>query len=215
MAHPRLKPGLLDESEWDIVDAWLTASWSNRDFDCGEWNEVEDDPDDETEMEEIPPTLTERTAIGGWAAKWRPDEFASIAKGIVPAFSQENAIGLADGDDCMIIHVNDKQAIVFSMDWFPPVVDDPYKFGAISAAGALSNLYAAGVKPITALNMMALPCKLGVEEVGSVMRGGSDKVIEAGMTPQHRESALEKLDRYKSAQTKQRETKRVEHDLER
>ncbi len=180
MAHPRLKPGLLDESEWDVVDYWLTTSWNNHDFSCGEWNEVEEDPDDEEEMEEIPPTLTERTAIGGWAAKWRPDEFASITKGIVPAFSQENSIGLADGDDCMIVRVNDKQAIVFSMDWFPPVVDDPYQFGAISAAGALSNLYAAGVKPMTALNMMALPCKLGIDEVGAVMRGGSDKVIEAG-----------------------------------
>ena len=179
MAHPRLIPGLLDESDWDVVDAWLEEGWGSRDFSDNEWNSDFGD-DDCCGEEEVPIPLTQRTAIGGCAAKWRPGEFASITQGIAPAFSQEALQGFAEGDDCIIMHINDEQAAVFTLDWLPAIVDNPYEFGAISAAAALGKLYASGVKPITALNIMALPCKLGVDEVGDVMRGGSDKVIEAG-----------------------------------
>lgn len=69
---------------------------------------------------------------------------------------------------------------VLTLDFFTPVVDDPYEFGAIAAANALSDVFAMGVKPLCALNILAFPVALGTEVVGEVMRGGSDKVREAG-----------------------------------
>lgn len=162
--------GKLDDQDLDDWD----ASWDD------DWNASFDGGCGSGEDEEEPPTLTQRTEIGGWAAKWKPGEFDSITHGIITPFSQEEKTGLVNGDDCAVVRINGEQAAVFSVDWFPPVVDDPYEFGAIAAASSLSNLYAMGVKPLTALNIMALPCKMGVDQVGEVMRGGSDKVVEAG-----------------------------------
>ena len=71
-------------------------------------------------------------------------------------------------------------AAVLTLDFFTPVVDDPYEFGAIAAANALSDIFAMGAKPLTALNILAFPCSLGTEVVADVVRGGSDKVAEAG-----------------------------------
>lgn len=126
------------------------------------------------------PTPTRRCGRGGWDAKWLPDEFSNITRGVFEPFSQNGAIGLVEGEDCAIQAVNDEQSAVLTLDWFPPVVDDPYSFGAIAAAASLSNLYALGASPVVGLNMMALPCKMGIKQVGEVMRGGSDKIIEAG-----------------------------------
>ena len=162
------------EGDWDEDwDEW-NPEWGEQ---SGNWGEGCGNMEEE---EENPPTLTERTKIGGASAKWKPEEFAQLTSGIAPAFSQEAIKGLCDGDNCAIMHLNDEQAAVFAMDWFPAMVDDPYDFGAISATSSLSPLYAAGAKPVVALNIMALPCKLGLQDVGEVMRGGSDKVIEAG-----------------------------------
>lgn len=161
---------VLEDEDWD--DGWdgWDENWGDGQFGDG--------CDDEKEAPPVP--LTQRVNDGGWSAKWRADEFQCRAQNIAPAFSGFLKDGLAKGDDCFVLRINDEQATVFTLDWFPAVVDDPYDFGAISAAAALSNLYAMGAKPMTALNVMALPCKLGVDEVGEVMRGGSDKVIEAG-----------------------------------
>ena len=69
---------------------------------------------------------------------------------------------------------------MLTLDFFTPVVDDPYEFGAIAAANALSDVYAMGATPLTALNIVAFPVALGTELVAEVIRGGSDKVREAG-----------------------------------
>ena len=174
-----IRPVLLREDEWADWDDWeeFKDDWSGDGND--DWNVNYDSRcgDDE---EELPTPLTQWVNAGGSASKWSPGEFDDIAQRLVPAFAQEASRGLAEGDDCIVMHINDAQAGVLAVDWFPPVVDDPYEFGAISAASALAPLYAAGVKPITGLNIMALPCKMGVSMVGEVMRGGSDKVIESG-----------------------------------
>ncbi len=133
-----------------------------------------------SERKRLPRTPVRSAPANGAAAKWKPGEFESIVSALPAAFAQEGVQGLAQGEDCSIVRINDDQATVFALDWFPPVVDDLYRFGAISAASALSRLYAAGVKPVVALNIMALPCKWGVDAVGQVVRGGSDKVAEAG-----------------------------------
>lgn len=76
--------------------------------------------------------------------------------------------------------LDDETAAVLTLDFFTPVVDDPYEFGAIAAANALSDVFAMGAKPLTALNILAFPCSLGTDVVGAVLRGGADKVAEAG-----------------------------------
>ena len=89
-------------------------------------------------------------------------------------------LGFETSDDCAVYRINDETAAVLTVDFFTPVVDDPYEFGAIAAANALSDVFAMGAKPLTALNILAFPVALGTKVVGEVMRGGADKVTEAG-----------------------------------
>ena len=89
-------------------------------------------------------------------------------------------LGFETSDDCAVYRLNDETAAVLTCDFFTPVVDDPYEFGAIAAANALSDVFAMGAKPLTALNIVAFPVALGTEVVGEVLRGGADKVREAG-----------------------------------
>jgi selenide,water dikinase len=88
--------------------------------------------------------------------------------------------GFETSDDAAVYRINDEQAAVLTLDFFTPVVDDPYEFGAIAAANALSDVYAMGARPLVALNILAFPVALGTDVVAEVMRGGSDKVREAG-----------------------------------
>lgn len=69
---------------------------------------------------------------------------------------------------------------MLTVDFFTPIVDDPYDFGRITAANALSDIYAMGGRPLTAMNLLAFPCSMGAEIVGEVVRGGAEKVTEAG-----------------------------------
>ena len=89
-------------------------------------------------------------------------------------------VGLAQPDDAAVYRLNESQAIIATVDFFPPVVDDPYEFGAIAAANALSDVYAMGGDPIFALNLAAWPDDLPAEILSEVLRGGAEKVKEAG-----------------------------------
>lgn len=84
-------------------------------------------------------------------------------------------------DDAGVYRINDEQAIVQSVDFFTPVVDDPYSFGQIAAANALSDIYAMGAKPLTAMNLVSFPVKkLDIEVLAKILQGGSDKIRESG-----------------------------------
>jgi len=89
-------------------------------------------------------------------------------------------IGLDRPDDSAIYRMNDEQAIISTTDFFPPVVDDPYDFGAIAAANALSDVYAMGGDPMMAINLVAFPDGLDMSILTEIMRGGAEKVMEAG-----------------------------------
>ena len=90
-------------------------------------------------------------------------------------------IGLHTGDDAGVRLLDERTALVQTVDFISPVVDDPYTFGQIAAANSLSDVYAMGGAPITALNVLAFPCKeLSREEVTAILQGGADKVAEAG-----------------------------------
>lgn len=89
-------------------------------------------------------------------------------------------VGLAQPDDAAVFALNSEQAVVSTVDFFPPVVDDPYDFGAIAAANALSDIYAMGGEPLMAINLVAYPDGLGLPLLTEILRGGAEKVLEAG-----------------------------------
>lgn len=91
-------------------------------------------------------------------------------------------VGISTADDAAVYKLSEDMAIVETVDFFTPVVDDPYTFGQISAANALSDIYAMGARPLFALNIVAFPSKtLPLEVLEEILRGGSDKVWEAGI----------------------------------
>ena len=89
-------------------------------------------------------------------------------------------VGLDARDDATVYRLNDEQAVVLSVDFFAPLVDDPYAFGAISAANAMSDIYAMGGEVLLALNVAAFPDDLSQDILAQILRGGADKVLEAG-----------------------------------
>lgn len=89
-------------------------------------------------------------------------------------------IGLSAPDDTAVYKLSEDRAIISTTDFFPPVVDDPYHFGAIAAANALSDVYAMGGQPLMAINLVAYPDGLDLSILTEILRGGADKVKEAG-----------------------------------
>lgn len=90
-------------------------------------------------------------------------------------------VGSATADDAAVFQLSDEVALVQTIDFFTPIVDDPYDFGRIAAANALSDVYAMGGTPLIALNVVAFPLEqLGVEVLGQILRGGLDLVTSAG-----------------------------------
>jgi selenide,water dikinase len=90
-------------------------------------------------------------------------------------------VGLGDPDDAAVWDLGDGRALVVTTDFFTPVVDTPYEYGAIAAANALSDVYAMGGKPFLALNVAALPPDLPPAFTGEILRGGAEKAREAGV----------------------------------
>ena len=90
-------------------------------------------------------------------------------------------VGLGDPDDAAVWRLDKERALVVTTDFFTPVVDGPYDYGAIAAANALSDVYAMGGKPFLALNIAALPPHLPAEISGEILRGGAEKIREAGV----------------------------------
>ena len=105
----------------------------------------------------------------------------SPLKGIFPIENYPALIvGLEQPDDAAVYRLNAEQAVISTVDFFPPVVDDPYQFGAIAAANALSDIYAMGGDPLFAVNLVAYPDGYGMEILTEILRGGAEKVREAG-----------------------------------
>jgi selenide,water dikinase len=90
-------------------------------------------------------------------------------------------VGLEDPDDAAVWQLDEKRALVVTTDFFTPVVDDPYDYGAIAAANSLSDIYAMGAQPFLALNIAALPPNLPIEISSEILRGGAEKTREANV----------------------------------
>lgn len=89
-------------------------------------------------------------------------------------------VGLGQPDDAAVYRLDDERALIVTTDFFPPVVDAPYDYGAIAAANAMSDVYAMGGEVLFALNLAAFPERLDVSILSEIMRGGAEKVREAG-----------------------------------
>jgi selenide,water dikinase len=110
-------------------------------------------------------------------------------------------VGLAAADDAAVYRLNDRQAIISTTDFFPPIVDDPFDFGAIAAANALSDVYAMGGEPLFAINLVAFPSGLDLDYLRGILRGGAAKVKEAGAVIAGGHSVTDKEPKYGLAVT--------------
>jgi selenide,water dikinase len=110
-----------------------------------------------------------------------PEALAQVLRPLtLQAAPPELLVGLKAVDDAAVYRVNDQQAIISTADFFPPVVDDPYAFGAIAAANALSDVYAMGGQVLMAINLVAWPEDLELDILSEILRGSADIVAQAG-----------------------------------
>lgn len=124
--------------------------------------------------------LTSLVKAAGWAAKIGPETLAQVLCDLPKFESDRLLVGLETSDDAAVYKMNDDQAIIQTLDFFTPIVDDPYMFGQIAAANSLSDVYAMGGTPIIALNIVTFPDCLDPMILKEILRGGADKVKEAG-----------------------------------
>jgi selenide,water dikinase len=130
-------------------------------------------------MEEI--KLTETVKKGGCAAKLPADELRGVLEGLQLKGAPELLVGTSTMDDACVWDLGNGQSLVQTLDFFTPIVDDPYDFGAIAAANSISDVYAMGGTPKTAMTILAFPAShLPMDLIKPLMRGAIDKIHEAG-----------------------------------
>ncbi len=109
-------------------------------------------------------------------------ELAQVLRYVFPAEDANALVDASTGDDAAVYLLEETRALVVTADFFTPIVDDPYDFGQIAAANALSDIYAMGAKPLFALNLLAFPRKqLDEGSLEQIIRGGAEKCREAGI----------------------------------
>ncbi|MFZ5942411.1 MAG: selenide, water dikinase SelD [Bacteroidota bacterium] len=125
--------------------------------------------------------LLSTVEYGGCSAKLSPKQLESVLSGFPVATDPRLLVDITTHDDAGVYQLNEETALIFTTDFFPPVCADAYEFGQIAAANALSDIYAMGGTPLMALNIMMFSVtQIPVEEFGEILRGGYDKVTEAG-----------------------------------
>ncbi len=135
---------------------------------------------EDTNTKEI--KLTHYTHGLGCACKIQPQHLESVLARLKPLFDPQVLVGTETSDDATVYKINEETAIVQTLDFFTPIVDDPYDFGAIAAANALSDIYAMGAKPLFALNIVGFPeDTLPMQVLEQILKGAQDKAAEAGI----------------------------------
>ena len=124
--------------------------------------------------------LTKLAQCAGCGAKVGAGTLAQLLEGLKVHRDPNLLVGFDKSDDASVYKVSDDLALVQTVDFFPPIADDPYLFGQIAATNALSDVYAMGGEPRLALNLMCVPEDMPRETVHAMLRGGYDKVYEAG-----------------------------------
>ncbi|HLN53478.1 MAG TPA: selenide, water dikinase SelD [Lentimicrobium sp.] len=126
--------------------------------------------------------ITQFDAGLGCGCKMKPGDLEYILKNLPTNLTGNVLVATETRDDAAVWKINDNETIVQTVDFFTPMIDDPWQFGAIAAANALSDIYAMGAKPIFALNLVAFPTdRLPLDILKEIIRGASDKALEAGI----------------------------------
>src|SRR6187397_3286871 len=120
--------------------------------------------------------LTDLASCGGCAAKYSAARLEELLAGFVPVEAENLLVGLAPADDAAVYRLDDERALIFTLDFFPPIVDDPADYGSIAATNALNDVFAMGGTPLLALSIAAFPEELPVEMLGQFF-GGADEVV--------------------------------------
>jgi selenide,water dikinase len=127
-----------------------------------------------------PKRLTANVKAAGCAAKLSPKLLDRVLASI-PRWPDENVlVGFDTSDDAGVYQLTPDLALVQTVDFFPPMVDDPFSFGGIAAANALSDVYAMGGRPVSSLTMVAFPAKGDMDDLEQILKGGAAKMREAG-----------------------------------
>jgi selenide,water dikinase len=124
--------------------------------------------------------LTDLTACGGCAAKYPAAALERLLRGFVPADAQDLLVGLSPADDAAVYRLDEERAIVFTLDFFPPLVDGAADFGAIAATNALNDVFAMGGLPLVALSIAAFPESLPVDLIAEILAAAEAQVRAAG-----------------------------------
>jgi selenide,water dikinase len=132
---------------------------------------------------QAPVRLTQLSHGAGCACKIGPADLRAIVGALPRSSDPALIVGFETSDDAGVYRVSGELALVQSVDFFTPIVDDPYDFGRIAAANALSDIYAMGARPVTALSLIAFSLeRLGGNVLAEILRGGADVAAEAGVT---------------------------------
>lgn len=123
--------------------------------------------------------LTAHVKAGGCAAKLSPKILDRVLPRVPRLDSADVLVGFATSDDAGVYRLREGTALVQTVDFFTPIVDDPYTYGAIAAANALSDVYAMGGRPLTALSVLCWPGDRDLDDLEAILRGGAEKMIEA------------------------------------
>jgi selenide,water dikinase len=129
---------------------------------------------------QLTPRLTAGTKAGGCASKLAPGILDKILRSLPRTDDPNVLVGFDHNDDAGVYLLAPNLAIVQTIDFFTPMVDDPFTFGAIAAANALSDVYAMGGRPVSALSVLLCPASGDMETVSAILRGGASKMQEAG-----------------------------------
>jgi selenide,water dikinase len=124
--------------------------------------------------------LTDLVTSGGCAAKYSAARLQELLRGFVPAEEENLLVGLDPADDAAVYRLDDERALVFTIDFFPPIVDDPDDFGTIAATNALNDVFAMGGLPLLALSVAAFPEELPIATVRAVFDAAERQVRAAG-----------------------------------
>jgi selenide,water dikinase len=124
--------------------------------------------------------LTDLASCGGCAAKYSAARLEELLRGFVPVESENLLVGLSPADDAAVYKLDDERAIIFTLDFFPPVVDDPGDYGAIAATNALNDVFAMGGSPILALSIAAFPEELPTQMLADIFAAADAQVRAAG-----------------------------------
>jgi selenide,water dikinase len=124
--------------------------------------------------------LTDLASCGGCAAKYSAARLEQLLAGFLPADAENLLVGLAPADDAAVYRLDDERALIFTLDFFPPIVDDPGDYGAIAAVNALNDVFAMGGTPLLALSIAAFPEELPIEMLARIFAAADEQVRASG-----------------------------------